>query len=105
MAITIDTAESLPAVERGAGRGSEETKALKDAVSALEPKVIRGVVSSTDKDKDEFDALSQRIRYAASRAGLGVTVRRQSTDEEGVVDVYFEGFTPEPNVDVEVDGE
>lgn len=90
MALVLEQTEALPSVSRGSGRSSEETNQLKEAVSGKTPIVIRGV------DKSGFNALQQKIRYAAREVGMKVSIRRHNdsnpgSDTEGTVDVHFLG--------------
>jgi len=84
MALVLEKTDSLPAVSRGSGRSSEETNQLKEAVTSKTPIRIPGV------DKDEFNALQQKIRYAAREVGMKVAIRRHN-ETETTVDVHFEG--------------
>ena len=89
MALVLEQVDTLPSVSRGSGRSSEETNQLKDAVSSQTPIKIAGV------DKEGFNALQQKIRYAAREVGLKVSIRR-SDETDTTVDVTFLGM---PKVD------
>jgi hypothetical protein len=91
MALVLEQTDTLPAVSRGSGRSSEETTQLKDAVSSKTPIRIAGI------DKSDFNALQQKIRYAAGQVGLKVSIRRHNdsnpeSDDKGTVDVHFQGM-------------
>jgi hypothetical protein len=85
MALVLEQTDTLPSVSRGTGRSSEETNQLKDAVSSKTPIRIAGV------NKDGFNALQQKIRYAAREVGLKVSIRRHNETDDAV-DVHFQGM-------------
>jgi len=84
MALVLEQTDTLPAVSRGSGRSSEETTQLKEAVSSKTPIRIAGI------DKKDFNALQQKIRYAAREVGLKVAIRRSNITDD-MVDVTFQG--------------
>lgn len=78
--------ENLPPLVRGGGkRQTEEMKQIIEALQTGEPYLLPGV----DND-NAYNALQQRIRGAAKKVGIKVTIRRKADENE----VYFQGLGP-----------